>query len=101
MFYTNQEALLLNGRYFNLEYGSYAPGSPPVFIDDAKLKELWAEPDRYYLVIHASALPGIEKLAEPVPVGVVAASGGKLLLTNHLVAPQASFSNPVRLAAGQ
>lgn len=101
MFYTNQDALLLNGRYFNLEYGSYAPGSPPVFIDDAKLKKLWAEPDRYYLVVHSSALPGLEKLAAPVPVGVVAASGGKLVVTNHPIAAQTSFPNPVRPAAGQ
>ena len=40
MFYTNQDALLLNGRYFNLEYGSYAPGAPNVFIDDLELKHL-------------------------------------------------------------
>src|SRR5256885_6395994 len=25
---------ILNGRYFNLEYGSYAPGAPDIFIDD-------------------------------------------------------------------
>ncbi|MFI5106278.1 MAG: glycosyltransferase family 39 protein, partial [Terriglobales bacterium] len=31
-FYTNRSALLLNGRVNNLEYGSYAPGAPQVFI---------------------------------------------------------------------
>ena len=34
-FYTGRTALLLNGRNNNLEYGSYAPGAPDVFIDDA------------------------------------------------------------------
>jgi len=29
-FYVNREALTLNGRYFNLEYGSYAP-APQTF----------------------------------------------------------------------
>src|SRR5256886_6978454 len=47
-FYTNRDALILNGHYFNLEYGSYAPGSPDVFIDDARFKQLWTEPQRYY-----------------------------------------------------
>ena len=36
-FYTNRTALLLNGRNNNLEYGSYAPGAPNVFINDAQL----------------------------------------------------------------
>ncbi len=37
-FYTNRDALLLNGRFNNLVYGSYAPGAPNVFIDDAQWK---------------------------------------------------------------
>src|SRR3989454_10214662 len=37
-FYTNRTALLLNGRVNNLEYGSYAPGAPSVFIDDSQFK---------------------------------------------------------------
>ncbi|HLK53399.1 MAG TPA: glycosyltransferase family 39 protein, partial [Candidatus Angelobacter sp.] len=36
LFYSNKRALLLNGRINNLEYGSYAPGAPHVFIDDAE-----------------------------------------------------------------
>jgi len=34
LFYTEDKCLMLNGRYFNLEYGSYAPDAPPVFIND-------------------------------------------------------------------
>src|SRR5581483_2073399 len=37
-FYTDRTALLLNGRFFNFEYGANAPGSPHVFIDDAQFK---------------------------------------------------------------
>ncbi len=37
-FYTNRSALLLNGRFKNLVYGSYAPGAPNVFIDDSQFK---------------------------------------------------------------
>src|ERR1700682_6185776 len=56
-FYTNRDALLLNGRWNNVEYGSYAPGAPPVFIDDPALKNLWREPRRYYLVGYSSEVP--------------------------------------------
>ena len=37
-FYTNRDALLLNGRINNLVYGSYAPGAPDVFINDATME---------------------------------------------------------------
>ena len=83
IFYTNQDAFLLNGRYFNLEYGSYAPGSPPVFINDSQFKDLWLEPNRYYVVADRSQLPGFQTLLGSQHLNVVATSGGKLALTNH------------------
>jgi 4-amino-4-deoxy-L-arabinose transferase-like glycosyltransferase len=82
-FYVNREALTLNGRYFNLEYGSYAPGAPDVFIDDAQFKSLWYEPQRYYLVAFRADLAHLEDLVGPDRLDIVAASGGKLLVTNH------------------
>jgi 4-amino-4-deoxy-L-arabinose transferase-like glycosyltransferase len=81
-FYTNRSALLLNGRFNNLVYGSYAPGAPDVFIDDAKWKDMWLGPQRCYLVISDFALPRLEKLVGSAALHVVAASGGKSLLTN-------------------
>jgi hypothetical protein len=81
-FYTNREALLLNGRINNLVYGSYAPGTPEVFIDDQQWKRLWSEPERYYLVASRSALPRLGSLAGPEALNIVAESGGKLVLTN-------------------
>jgi 4-amino-4-deoxy-L-arabinose transferase-like glycosyltransferase len=87
LFYTNAEntrgVLLLNGRFFNLVYGSYAPGAPNVFIDDAQWKTLWLRPERCYLVIKQESAERLKKLVEPELLTVVAQSGGKLLLTNH------------------
>ena len=80
-FYTNRTALLLNGRFNNLVYGSYAPHAPNVFIDDEEWKTLWQSPDRYYLVITEKAVGRLD----PQLLTVVAKSGGKLLLTNHPV----------------
>ncbi len=82
-FYTNRDALLLNGRFNNLVYGSYAPGAPNVFIDDAQWKTLWQQPGRCYLVITEKAAARLWPLVGPGDIIVVARSGGKLLLTNH------------------
>jgi hypothetical protein len=84
-FYTNRDALLLNGRFNNLVYGSYAPGAPNVFIDDAQWKTLWLQPERYYLVIKQESTERLKKLVDPKLITVVSSSGGKLLLTNHPV----------------
>jgi 4-amino-4-deoxy-L-arabinose transferase-like glycosyltransferase len=82
-FYTHRDALILNGRYFNLEYGSYAPGATDVFIDDARFKQLWLEPQRYYLLAYADRLGDFERLVGRDRLTVVVSSGGKLVLTNH------------------
>ncbi len=97
-FYTNRPALLLNGRKLNLSYGSYAPGAPDVFIDDAQLKNLWLTPARYYLVVSESAMPRLQELVGQEKLNVVAESGGKFVLTNIPLpkpdAPSAQISVP-------
>jgi 4-amino-4-deoxy-L-arabinose transferase-like glycosyltransferase len=82
-FYTNRTALILNGRFNNLEYGSYAPGAPSVFIEDAQFKELWLQPERYYMVALDSGVPALENLVGRDRLILVASSGGKSILTNH------------------
>jgi hypothetical protein len=82
-FYANRRALLLNGRKTNLEYGSYAPKAPNVFIDDADFGELWRRPERFYLLVEGPSLPRIRDLKSQPELHVVAESGGKFLLTNH------------------
>jgi hypothetical protein len=82
-FYANRRALLLNGRKTNLEYGSYAPGAPNVFIEDSNFRELWTKPDRYYLLVEGPSVPRIEKLVGRDQLHVVIASGGKFLMSNH------------------
>jgi len=82
-FYSNRDALLVNGRVQNLVYGSYAPGAPDVFIDDAQWKNLWLSPRRYYLVANQAQRPRFEHLAGGDTLHTVAKSGGKMLLTNH------------------
>ena len=88
-FYTNRSALLLNGRLMNLEYGSYAPGAPDVFINDPQFRDLWLKPERYYLAASESAMPRLEGLVGREQLHLVKESGGKQLLTNHPIAASA------------
>jgi hypothetical protein len=82
-FYTNRTALLLNGRFNNLVYGSYAPGAADVFIDDMQFRTLWLGSERYYIVIEGPSVPRLEALVGKPQLHVVAASGGKVLFVNH------------------
>ena len=82
-FYTNQNALLLNGRINNLEYGSYAPNAPRVFIDDAGFVQRWQSRERYYLLVYGSDLHHYEALAGRNSFHVVAQNSGNFLLCNQ------------------
>lgn len=82
-FYTNRRGLLLNGRVNNLVYGSYAPGAPQVFIDDAEFQKRWAGAERYYLVAADAARPRLEGQVGRASLRVLAAAGGKYLFTNR------------------
>ena len=83
IFYADRDALLLNGRRQNLVYGSYAPGAPDVFLDDAGWKALWLTGERCYLVTKEAQRPRLERLVGLPALHIVAASGGKLLLSNQ------------------
>ena len=82
-FYADRDALMLNARFNNVEYGSYAPGAPNMFINDFDLIDLWKKPERYYLVAKQAQLSRLDSLVGKDNLNLVASSGGKLLLTNH------------------
>jgi len=82
-FHTNRTALLLNGRVNNLEYGSYAPGAPQVFIDDGQFASKWASGQRYYLCVEQPRVAVIEKLVGKASMYLIKESGGKLVYSNH------------------
>ncbi len=90
-FYTNRTALLLNGRFFNMVYGSYEPGSADVFIDNSQFLRLWYGPKRYYLFVSERTMNQVTSLVPKEDLNVVDVSGGKTLFTNH----------PIPSSAGQ
>ncbi len=82
-FYTNRTALLLNGRRLNLEYGANAPGTPDVFIDDARFRDIWLGRQRAYLVTFRELVPQLEPLVGNNHLNVVLQSGRGILLSNQ------------------
>jgi len=86
-FYTGRTALLLNGRFFNLLYGSYAPGAANVFIDDGQFRTLWNSPQRYYIFAKDTQVDHLVSLVGKDKLNTVDLSGGKVLFTNHPIPP--------------
>jgi 4-amino-4-deoxy-L-arabinose transferase-like glycosyltransferase len=93
-FYTNRDALLLNGRFFNLVYGSYAPGAPDVFIDDSQFRDLWRKPERYYVFTKGVGVDRLQALVGTEQLITVGVSGGKTLFTNHPLAALSPAQGP-------
>jgi hypothetical protein len=83
-FYTGRTAWLLNGRFNNLVYGSYAPGAPDVFLTDEQWKQMWLGPERTYIVADQHEVPRFTALVGAAALHVVLASGGKTLMTNRM-----------------
>jgi len=81
LFYTRHPLLLVNGRKNGPWFGSFWPGAPDVFPDEAGLHRAWAGPQRVYLLTYEQAR--IADLQRIAPVRVFAASGGKMILTNR------------------
>ena len=82
-FYHEDKTLILNGRFFVLEYGSYAPDAPKVFIEDKGFLQAWARQARCYLVTTNRAAARIKTLAKNLPLFEIASSGGKVILSNQ------------------
>lgn len=82
-FYSNRQALLLNGRVNNLEYGSNAPDAPKIFLNDEGFAQRWRSDQRFYLLIEGPSLKAKRSLVPSSPWVVVKESGGKFLVTNR------------------
>jgi hypothetical protein len=85
-FYANTRGWLLNGRVNNLEYGSYAPGAPRVFLNDNEFAARWSSGALHYLLVERPSLPRLERRLGAGAFHVVAEAGGKYLLANHALA---------------
>ena len=82
LFYTQQPVHLVNGRINGPWYGSFWPDASPVFETDAMLDQLWASPRRIFLFTYHPDVrtPDLSRFGQ---VHMLAASGGKSILTNR------------------
>jgi 4-amino-4-deoxy-L-arabinose transferase-like glycosyltransferase len=63
-FYLPQKVLLLNGRVHGLEFGSYYPDAPPVFIGDAEITQLWQGERRVFLFTYDDAFDKVRSVVK-------------------------------------
>ncbi|MDP9053614.1 MAG: glycosyltransferase family 39 protein [Acidobacteriota bacterium] len=82
-FYTNRAGLILNGRVNNLEYGSWSPGAPDVFINNAGFVERWKSSRRWYVASEDEHADRLRNLVGSSALHAVAAAGGKTIYTNY------------------
>lgn len=80
-FYTGASALVLNGRFGDLEFGSRLPGSEARFLDEDGFSRLWGSNRRVFLL---TGSPGrVEALGRQAPAAVLGRTGQKWLLVNR------------------
>ncbi|MGE0131749.1 MAG: ArnT family glycosyltransferase [Blastocatellales bacterium] len=81
-FYLPQKVLLLNGRMTGLEFGSYYPDAPQVFIGDNEIAQLWRGAQRVFLFTHDN---NFEKVKSAVNAEMfrIATAGEKSVYSNR------------------
>jgi 4-amino-4-deoxy-L-arabinose transferase-like glycosyltransferase len=81
LFYTGQQAGLVNGRIYGPWYGSFWPDAPPIFGTDDGLRQAWSGSQRIFLLTFNKQRAA--DLARFAPVHLLASEGGKFILSNR------------------
>jgi hypothetical protein len=81
-FYLPQKVSLLNGRMTGLEFGSYYPDAPQVFIGDDEIAQLWRGSRRVFLFTHDNNFERV-KSAVNGEMFRIAAAGEKSVYSNR------------------
>jgi hypothetical protein len=91
-FYTGRKLMIWNGRYNNLEPGSYYPDAPQIFLTDQAFLQIWNGSQQVFLFVPADKRP---EALKHLPTGafVLAESGGKAVYSNRRSTNQASASS--------
>jgi 4-amino-4-deoxy-L-arabinose transferase-like glycosyltransferase len=81
-FYLPQKVLLLNGRMTGLEFGSYYPDAPQVFIGDNEIAQLWRGAQRVFLFTHDRDFEKVKSVVSS-EMFRIAAAGEKSIYSNR------------------
>ncbi|MGB7022500.1 MAG: hypothetical protein WBD73_01760, partial [Candidatus Acidiferrales bacterium] len=86
-FYTRRRIWIFNGRYNGLEFGSYYPDAPHIFLDDHTFWPLWNGKERVFLVIPPEETQQALVRMPPKTTFLLAQIGGKAVYVNHRITP--------------
>jgi hypothetical protein len=86
-FDTGRRLWIVNGQYNGLEFGSYDPRAPKIFLDDRTFPAFWRSPERVFLVVPPDE-SAIALVRLPAASSYFLAEiGGKKVYVNHPVIP--------------
>lgn len=86
-FYTKKQILIFNGRYNGLEFGSYYPDAPRIFLNDGTFWPVWNGKERVFLVVPSSELAAATVRMPPERTFVFAQMDDKTVYINHKLDP--------------
>lgn len=87
-FYTRKQILIFNGRYNGLEFGSYYPDAPRVFLNDHTFWPIWNESDTVFLIVPESEMAAAVVRMPLEKTFLFARMGDKTVYVNHRVSAE-------------
>jgi 4-amino-4-deoxy-L-arabinose transferase-like glycosyltransferase len=101
-FYTHKKAWIYNGRVNALEFGSYFPDAPKIFLTDNDFQAFWRGPQRVFLLAPPIVRRDVLLRLPPDSSYLVAEIGGRSLYVNRPLTPdQPSLAQHAARPAGQ
>jgi 4-amino-4-deoxy-L-arabinose transferase-like glycosyltransferase len=84
-FYTRKQILIFNGRYNGLEFGSYYPDAPHIFLNDHTFWPIWNESKTVFLIVPESQMAAAVVRMPPAGTFLFARMDDKTVYVNHRV----------------
>src|SRR5579875_959160 len=82
-FYTRKQILLFNGRYNGLEFGSYHPDAPHIFLNDRTFWPVWNSKNTVVLVVPGNQAEAARVRMPPKSTFIFAHMGRKVVYVNR------------------
>jgi 4-amino-4-deoxy-L-arabinose transferase-like glycosyltransferase len=86
-FYLHRKTWLFNGRYNGLEFGSYFPDAPQIFLTDREFPGFWRGPKRVFLFAPQHWRRAVLVRLPADATWLVAEIGGKAIYSNRPLTP--------------
>ncbi|HVA71859.1 MAG TPA: glycosyltransferase family 39 protein [Candidatus Limnocylindrales bacterium] len=86
-FYTRKRIWIFNGRYNGLEFGSYYPDAPHIFLNDYTFWPVWRGSERVFLVVPPEQTQAALVRMPPNGTFLLTQIGGKTVYVNHRITP--------------